>query len=123
MPIRKKGEEHWTQASGCGSLKADMTDWTLYIIRCADNTLYTGITTDVDRRFQEHQAGGQKAAKYLRGRGPLALIYRRRIGARSLASRVEHRIKRMSRAGKEALISDRSIMLSILNQLRAEARR
>ena len=100
-----------------------MPDWYVYIIRCADNTLYTGIATDVDRRFKEHQAYGQKAAKYLRGRGPLALVYRRRIGTRSLASRVEHRIKKLSRTRKEALIGDNSIMTSILNRLCAETRR
>ena len=77
--------------------------WHVYLIRCADGSLYTGITTDVERRLAEHRAG--KGAKYLRGRGPLELAYSRPIGDRAATSREEARIKRLSKTTKEALIA------------------
>jgi putative endonuclease len=69
--------------------------WSVYIIRCGDGTLYTGIATDVERRFGEHVSQGPKTAKYLRGRVPLEIVYRKEIGNRSEASKEELRIKRM----------------------------
>lgn len=78
--------------------------WYLYIVKCADKTLYTGITTDVDRRFAEHCSGGAKAAKYLRGKAPLELVYRQKAGNRSEASQLEYQIKQMSRQEKMALV-------------------
>jgi putative endonuclease len=79
-----------------------MGEWSVYLIRAAGDVLYTGIATDVDRRIEEHRTG--RGSKYLRGRGPLVLVYRRRVGDRSLASTVEHRLKRASRITKEALV-------------------
>lgn len=79
-----------------------MTDWHLYLVRCADGSLYTGIATDVDRRFAEHQAG--RGAKYLRGRGPLRLVFHRSAGDRAMALRLEYRVKRLAKADKERLI-------------------
>lgn len=78
--------------------------WHVYLVRCRDGTLYTGIATDVSRRFSEHQHGDGKGAKYLRGRGPLRLVFSRSIGARGLALSVESRIKRLSKSSKEALV-------------------
>ncbi len=78
--------------------------WTVYIIRCGDGSLYTGIATDVERRFAEHVSQGPKTAKYLRGRLPLELVYRREIGTRSEASKEELRIKRLGTKGKMALV-------------------
>jgi putative endonuclease len=78
--------------------------WSVYIIRCGDGSLYTGIATDVERRFGEHVAQGPKAAKYLRGRLPLEIVYRREIGNRSEASKEELRIKRMGVKGKRGLV-------------------
>lgn len=83
-----------------------MADWYLYIIKCGNGTLYTGIATDVLRRFAEHRESGAKAAKYLKGRGPLQLIFNVKIGPRGLALKLEHKIKRLSKAQKEALIED-----------------
>ncbi len=77
--------------------------WSVYIIRCGDGSHYTGIATDVARRFSEHESQGLKTAKYLRGRLPLEIVYRREIGSRSEASKEELRIKAMSRAGKLVL--------------------
>ncbi len=79
-----------------------MTTWSVYLLRCADGSLYTGIATDVSRRFAEHADGG-RGAKYLRGRGPFELIFQREIGDRSLALRIEHRLKRFPKAHKEDL--------------------
>jgi putative endonuclease len=79
-----------------------MDDWYVYIVRCRDGSLYTGIATDVERRFSEHQRNG--GAKYLRGRGPLTLVFKQRVGRRSRALRVERNIKRLPKQGKEALV-------------------
>jgi putative endonuclease len=79
--------------------------WHLYLIRCADGSLYTGITTDVQRRLDEHRHN--RGARRLRGRGPLELVYSLPVGDRSRALRIEHRVKRLKRAAKEALIAGR----------------
>ena len=78
--------------------------WYLYIIRCGDDTLYTGITTDVARRFCEHECGGTRAAKYLRGRGPLRLVAQIRVGDRTRAARLEYCVKALARTQKERLV-------------------
>ena len=78
--------------------------WFVYLIRTASGSLYTGITTDVQRRFNEHQDGGAKAAKSLRGKGPLTLVYIAATENRSLASKIESRIKRLNKREKEKLV-------------------
>ncbi|MBT7703761.1 GIY-YIG nuclease family protein [Candidatus Peregrinibacteria bacterium] len=77
--------------------------WHVYIIECSDETLYTGITTDVDRRIEEHNTS-LKGAKYTKGRGPVKLIYSCKIGDRAAASKEEYRIKQLSRKEKLALV-------------------
>ena len=76
--------------------------WYLYILRCKDGTLYTGITTDVDKRFAAHTAG--KGAKYTRGRGPLVLLYRETCGDHSAALKREAEMKKLTRQEKEAFL-------------------
>lgn len=76
--------------------------WYVYILRCGDGTLYTGITDDIPRRLAAHRAG--KGAKYTRGRGPLELVYQERVPDKSAALRREIEIKRLRRAEKERLI-------------------
>ena len=76
--------------------------WKLYILRCRDGSLYTGITTDVEKRFAAHNAG--KGAKYTRGRGPLELVYREDCGDHSAALKRELEIKALSRDEKMKLI-------------------
>ena len=93
------------------------TDWYLYIIRCGDDTLYTGITTDVKRRFGEHQASGPKAAKYLKGRGPLQLMLDYHIGDQKTASKLEYRIKRLSKREKERLIRHPKTIKAIIARI------
>ena len=77
-------------------------NWYLYILRCGDGTLYTGITTDVEKRLTAHRAG--RGAKYTRGRGPLELVYREELPDQSTALKREHEIKSMTRQEKEKLI-------------------
>jgi len=79
-------------------------DWHLYLVRCHDGSLYTGITTNVARRFAEHQENNGAGAKYLRGRGPLTLVFQKKLGTRRLALGVESRVKKLSKARKEELI-------------------
>ncbi len=79
-----------------------MNDWYLYLVRCGDGSLYTGVTTDVERRFKTHQE--DQGAKYLRGRGPLALVYKEKIGAKRLAFKAEHAVKRWPKSKKEKLV-------------------
>ncbi len=95
-----------------------MSTWHVYLVRTAQGTLYAGIATDVERRLREHEAGGARAAKYLRGRGPLALVLSHEVGPRELALRVERRIKRLPRAQKEALLGSGAGFESIVEAVR-----
>ena len=76
--------------------------WAVYILRCADGTLYTGIAPDVEKRVQKHNEG--KGAKYTRGRTPVELVYREEHPNRAEASKREYQIKQLSRAEKLELI-------------------
>jgi len=77
--------------------------WWVYIVSCADTTLYTGMTTDVERRVAEHNSASPLAAKYTRARQPVVLVYKEACHSRSTAARREYEIKKMGRAAKEAL--------------------
>ncbi|MDX1813061.1 MAG: GIY-YIG nuclease family protein [Gammaproteobacteria bacterium] len=77
-------------------------NWKIYIIRCDDDTLYTGITTDVEKRFAQHAS--KKGARYFFGRQPLEVMYVESGHNRSTASKREYEIKALSRKEKEALI-------------------
>jgi putative endonuclease len=76
--------------------------WHVYILRCGDNSLYCGVALDVGRRLREHQSG--RGSKYLRGRGPLQLVYARTFASKGEALSAEARIKKLSRGGKERLL-------------------
>ena len=78
--------------------------WHVYILRCADDTLYTGVATDVARRVEEHN-GSLKGAKYTRSRRPLALVHTEAFGSRSAACAREAAIKKLSREEKLRLLS------------------
>lgn len=86
--------------------------WYLYIIRCGDGSLYTGIATDVNRRLAVHTAG--KGAKYLRGRGPLTLAYQTPIGSKTLALQIERRVKALPRPKKEQIVAKRLCIATLL---------
>lgn len=76
----------------------------VYMIRCNDNSLYTGITKDVERRYQEHASKGKKAAAYTRSRNVVKLEMVWSVSDRSQASKLEHTIKKMTKLEKEDLI-------------------
>jgi predicted GIY-YIG superfamily endonuclease len=78
--------------------------WFVYLLRCPDGSLYTGITNDVSRRFQQHNAG--TASRYTRSRRPVVLVYQEVHPNRSLAQRHEAAIKALSRRQKELLIRE-----------------
>ncbi len=78
--------------------------WYLYILRCKDGTLYTGITTDVEKRLEAHRAG--RGAKYTRGRGPLELLYTEECGDHSAALKREIEVKALPREEKLILIKN-----------------
>jgi len=81
-----------------------MANWSLYLLRDETNSLYTGITTDVERRLSEHRENSRYGAKYTRSRKQLELVYSCELGDRSLASRAEYRLKRLVKKEKEAIV-------------------
>ena len=85
-------------------MKAAAPGWSLYIIEASDASLYTGITTDVERRFAEH-VERRRGAKFFGGRRPLRVVYREDGHTRASASRREAEIKQMTRQQKQALIA------------------
>ena len=96
-----------------------MLDWHLYLVRCRDGSLYTGIATDVARRLAEHQENNGAGAKYLRGRVPLTLVFQKKIGNRSLALGVESKVKKLSKARKEELIRANTRIDEIIKLVRS----
>ena len=77
-------------------------EWCVYMLLCDDNTIYTGITNDLKKRFENHISG--KGAKYLRGRKPLEVVYTENFQNRSMDTKREMEIKKLNRRKKEALI-------------------
>jgi putative endonuclease len=71
-----------------------VSEYSVYVLRCGDGSYYTGIAMDVEQRLAEHE-GGVRGAKYLRGRGPLQLVFARPVGDRGQAQRVEARLKKL----------------------------
>ena len=98
----------------------DAPPWHVYMVRTAADTLYTGIAVDVDRRFEEHCSGAGRGAKYLRGRGPLDLVYRCELGERGTAQRVEHALKQLTRADKEGIVAAHPNASALLARLALE---
>jgi len=80
--------------------------WFVYYLRCADNSLYAGITTDIDRRLNEHNTCNKLGAKYTRVRRPVHLAYAEPQENRQLASKREYQLKKLSKGKKEALVND-----------------
>jgi len=83
-----------------------MSEWYVYIVRCADNSLYPGIAKDVDKRLQEHNTDNQKGAKYTRARRPVQLVYQQGFDSRSEACKYEMKLKSMKKSEKEKLIKE-----------------
>jgi putative endonuclease len=79
-------------------------NWIVYIIRCNNGALYTGITIDLERRYEEHVSQGKKCSKFLRGKIPLKLVYQKRFLSHTEALQLEIKIKSLSKSQKESLI-------------------
>lgn len=103
MTANTSADEH-SGPSGSSEERSENKRHTVYIVRCSDDTLYTGYTTDVKRRVLEHNQ--QRGAKYTRGRTPVTLVYTEFHPSRSQALKREHEIKALSRLGKLALIQN-----------------
>ena len=90
--------------------------WFLYLVRTEGNKLYTGITTDVERRFHQHQSG--KGAKALRGKGELKLAFYGEVGEHSLALRLGYRIKQLTKRQEERLVAGDGSFETLLDSLK-----
>lgn len=82
----------------------DTKTWFTYILRCSDNSLYTGVALDVDKRLDQHNGIDKNGAKYTQARRPVKLVYREPSLSRSEACKREYAIKSLSKQQKEALI-------------------
>ncbi|MDH5484812.1 MAG: GIY-YIG nuclease family protein [Gammaproteobacteria bacterium] len=82
----------------------EKSEWYVYIVRCNDDTLYTGVAKDVERRLNEHNQCNTRGAKYTRARRPVVIAYYEAAESRSAAGKREYAIRRLSREQKEALI-------------------
>ncbi len=104
--------------------QAPSAGWSVYVLRCRDGSLYTGIATDVPRRIAEHERG-LIGSKYLRGRGPFTLVFQAAAPDRAHATRAELAIKRLPKPAKEQLVaspgSDQDKLLNILSKTASEA--
>ncbi|HSD86074.1 MAG TPA: GIY-YIG nuclease family protein, partial [Kofleriaceae bacterium] len=92
--------------------------WVVYLVRCADDSLYCGITNDLPARLAAHSAG--KGAKYTRRRGPVALVFSKRCRTKQLALRIEYQIKQLPRDQKDALVRQPARLLPIVTRARRE---
>lgn len=89
----------------------------MYLIRTKLGHLYTGITQDVQRRFKEHQEGGVKAAKSLKGKKPLKLVYHEKVGSHSLALKTEAEIKKWPKEKKESLVREKNSIGDLIQKI------
>lgn len=94
-------------------------NWTVYMLECADGTLYTGITDDLGRRLRAHNEG--RGAKYTRGRGPLKLRYLESVPDKSTALKREHALKQLRRSEKMAIIQEKEREIKSLLEIGREA--
>jgi putative endonuclease len=92
--------------------------WQVYIVRCADGTLYTGVAVDVARRIAEHNGTRTNGARYTRARRPVKLVYQEKAANRSAACKREYIIKQMGRREKLALICAASRIISLVTSKR-----
>ncbi len=99
-----------------------MNNWFLYLIRCRNGRLYTGITTNVERRFEEHKSGDKKGSKYLRGKTPLTLVLKKRVGNRSMALKIEAKVKKLPKTKKELLVDGKIKIREIKREINNSAR-
>ena len=84
--------------------------------------MYTGITTDVERRFGEHESGDKKGSKYLRGKTPLTLVLKKRVGDKSMALKIEAKVKKMPKTKKELLVDGKIKIREIKKEISRSAK-
>lgn len=84
------------------------------MIKTRLNTLYTGISTDVERRFKEHSGASKRAARYLKGKGPLELVWQQSVGSKSDALILEYQVKKLNRRQKLSLIEGEIALASLI---------
>jgi putative endonuclease len=92
------------ETTGIPEQEREALSWYVYMVRCADDSLYTGIARDVDRRVEEHNSSDLLAANYTRARRPVTLVYEEAVPTRSAASKREYLIKKLTRQQKDALL-------------------
>ena len=97
--------------------KTTPTTWHVYILRCGNGALYTGVTTDVDRRVSEHTDQGPLAARYTRAFGPVRLVYSCCVGSKRLSYQIEYRIKKLSHEKKQSLVARKPSRAALLEFL------
>ena len=98
----------------------DQKMWFVYILRCGNGAFYTGVTTDVQRRLDEHAGSAPRGARFTRAFAPVELVYSCLVGSKRLAYRIEYRIKRLSREKKTALVQENCSKAELLNLLGIE---
>jgi predicted GIY-YIG superfamily endonuclease len=103
MPQKQAHFEPSGRSHAAPRERASGASWLVYMLRCADGTLYSGSTTNVNARVRAHNSG--RGARYTSGRRPVAVVYQEACGSRSAALRREHALKRLTRPEKEALIA------------------
>lgn len=91
------------------------SEWSLYMIKTRMNTLYTGISTDVNRRLSEHSGNSKRGARYLRGKGPLELVWSEVVGSKGDALVLEYQVKKLNRRQKQSLIEGSMELQSLRN--------
>ena len=99
--------------------KTGIHSWFLYVVRTRQDTLYTGISTDVAKRFAEHEKG-KRGAKYLRAKGPLQMVYAVEVGSHVLAAKAEYRFKKLTKAKKESVVAQAMPLGKLLHLLKLE---
>lgn len=98
------------------------TPWFVYMVRTATGALYTGISTDPERRLRQHSGALTGGAKALKGKGPLQLVFTFAMPCRSSASKLEYQLKQWNKTQKELLLKQEVKQLNLLQQLSGESR-
>lgn len=98
-------------------MEKTLSTWFVYMIRTRIGTLYTGVTTDVERRFKEHSEAGKKGARYLKGKGPLTLVWQSQARDKRHAMQLEYRIKQLPKTSKHDLVQARISLQNVFPEL------
>ena len=123
-PVALSGEEHMMPSIQTKKGETLRSLWFVYIILCSDKTFYTGIATNVTRRFDEHSGVGKKGARYTSTRRPLELVFSACVGtSRSVALKIEHKVKKLSKDKKQAMVTSGVLPEFDITEVRALVRK